>query len=186
MSDVENQLSDLEHEHQPVDGMEHLPELPSKPVRKPRKPMTEKQLENARKNMAKGRQKRKENIEMRKKLGLKTYQIPDIQESESEESSDEDEEPYEELVYAPVSRTKSTSRKKPTTFREPKTSISDAELARELAGLKAMLAQSRAPARKKRPATVVNVQMPQSQPLQPQEPVEAKKQKEKILMYFGN
>ena len=148
-----------------------LPTLPALKTRKPRKPMTEKQLENARKNMEKGRQKRAENIALRKKLGLKTYTIQEPDQTNQDSDSDME---YEELVAI---------KDEPI---QPKSDANDdvKRLQSEMAALKSMLAQTRKPRQKASGSTVVNVQMPT--PVQPQpESTDAQTQKRKMLLAFG-
>lgn len=158
-----------------------------KKAKKPKKPMTEKQLETARRNMEKGRLKRQENI-MAKKMQSNYYTVnKNIDKNDLDDDSDEE---YEEIVYLGNKQKGGNIQPKDEDLNVNSVKQQTDPFVNKLAGdietIKMYLLNEKKQKRlnKKEPSTIVNVQVPSQAP--PAEHKEAQQIKKKILFNFGS
>lgn len=141
-----------------------------KPKAKPKKKLSELQLETIRRNMMLGRKKRAENI-AKKKQTVHMARSETLHTMTKDEETDSDSD-YEELVIqAP----------QPKQQQEQIDNDVMSKLMADMAFIKDQLNKQEG---KGQSPTIVNVQVP-PQPVQPAEPAEAVNQRKRILMNFG-
>ena len=150
-----------------MDTEEIIYEEPTITQKRKRKPMTEKQLQTARANMEKGRQKRAQNILQKKSYYARSSNLP---------NQDDSEESEEEIIFEPP---KNIEVPKVNKTKEPDPDFMS-KLMSDMAFIKEHLGKQEG---KGNAPTIVNVQVPQ--PTQPTESADSLKVKRKILMNFG-
>lgn len=143
-----------------------------KPKAKPKKKLSELQLETIRRNMMLGRKKRAENI-AKKKQAVPMARSETLHTMTKDEDTDTDSDSdYEELVIqAPQPK-------------QQKEHIDNDVMSKLMADMSFIKEQLNKQEGKGPSPTIVNVQVPPQQ-VQPTEPVEAVNQRKRILMNFG-